>query len=117
MCAAAAGLGETDNDEVGGLVRLDLDPVTSAPALILRRRLFGDDSLESHRDHLLEKCFALALDVVEIPHGAQCRHQVFQQLLAAKEWKRSKVEILVRDEIEGVKGRRVFNGSASDLQW
>ena len=63
--ATALRRGESDDDEVAGLLRLDLEPVVAAAAAIRRVGLLGDDSLEAERVHLLEKRFAFALDVVE----------------------------------------------------
>src|SRR5688572_26321663 len=79
-------------------------------------RLFGDDSFESHSGHLLEECFALALDVIEIPQWTERWNYVLEELLPPQELERTHVEVLKSKEIERIESCGQLHGSAANLQ-
>src|SRR5438876_7875300 len=77
---------------------------------------FCDDALESHRGHLLEKCFAFALDVIERAEWSELGNDVDQELFALGEGKRSQIEVLECEEIEHVERRRQLDSRSLDFE-
>ena len=66
--------------------------------------------------HLLEERFALALDVVEVPHGAELGDDCREQLLALDERQRPQVEALEREQVEREERRRELDRRAPDVE-
>jgi hypothetical protein len=67
-----------------------------------RVSFLGDDPLEPDLADLLEKRLALAVDVLEHTHGAELGHRLREQLLPRRQWERTEIEIVDRQQVERV---------------
>src|SRR5688572_18742603 len=94
VLATSIGLGVADDYEVAGALRLDLEPIGRTALLVRAIGFLRHDSLETHRGHLLEECFALTLDVIEISQRTERWNYILKELLPAHELEGAHVEIL-----------------------
>src|SRR6266404_9774855 len=78
--------------------------------------LFSDDALEPHRGHLLEECFAFALDVIECAQRPELGNDIDEKLFALGEGKRSKIEVLECEEVKHIECRRQLDRRSFDFE-
>ena len=106
---------ESDDHEIIGLLALDLEPLTRTTFSIRLISFLRDDSFESERVDLLEKCFAFALDVVERAHWPEFRNYFGEKFLPLEKRKAAQIEILERKQVECEKCRRQLDCCVLDV--